>query len=630
MILFIENLSFISIFASLFFRVFGIRTICYKSDNYLFNRNEKVLKAFGIKFLDFVELDSVEPSVIDGDFHDFITECVNELFPEEDVFLPFYPLFKNIDNLKHKLRIFARQFAEIGYLDNINMIHWLEKSIYKDSMIFLMVSCEGNSKVLWDKSQLRVYNIVIPGWWIVRRIANFVAANIVRSAKNFSQAKLTHRNLRQKKNVIDNSYSNFEVIYFPHNSIFSSAYVKDHFYSDDSSSPFHISNILHVEYDRRSNIFEDSRKAKDYIGADQIHYQSLPRTNYKDLTLKAIYFFIFTLKRIGKITVNNGLGLKSIFCMAVMYLLYQKYYLATSFLKKSKIALVGYDVLFPKGLSLALESRGIKTIASQERFGMPLANQHSYILTVQFTVSSFMNDAIRSKDRQFYVKKCIPVGQTRSDYFFSPTKLSKPKSFKHRVLIFDFHVDPDPFLQRRHSFLSWDNDRFFRLNMLQLAETYPETEFLFRGKDDAWIYNDYFRDIVEQIAHMENVKVDSEFSIWGRSYDLANSADLIIAKPTSIAEECISIGYHVLVADYGINYSKHVSVYFPHSSKGNYCSSFKELHKKVTRFMKHGFVVESEIMGKMQKDLFDGLTDGKVRSRIQKKLHQIITSEIEV
>ena len=83
---------------------------------------------------------------------------------------------------------------------------------------------------------------------------------------------------------------------------------------------------------------------------------------------------------------------------------------------------MGFDNLFPVALSLALESRGIKTIATQDRFVTPFSNNCCYILDTQLTTSNITTSALQNKPDMYYVREYLPMGLIRSD------KLNKPKT----------------------------------------------------------------------------------------------------------------------------------------------------------------------------------------------------------
>ena len=90
---------------------------------------------------------------------------------------------------------------------------------------------------------------------------------------------------------------------------------------------------------------------------------------------------------------------------------------------------------------MALESNGIKTIAVQERFIQPFQNNYFYIIDTQFTVSNYISSLLQSKEENFAVSECIPIGFIRSDKLVKPKTKNNNKSKRKKILIFDYPVD---------------------------------------------------------------------------------------------------------------------------------------------------------------------------------------------
>ena len=168
------------------------------------------------------------------------------------------------------------------------------------------------------------------------------------------------------------------------------------------------------------------------------------------------------------------------------------------------------------------------------------------------------------------------------------------------------------------------NDINFRNEILSLAESYPEIEFIFRGKNCNWLKNKHHHQVISKADKLPNVSVDTDYSLnhW-QSYHLCVSADLIIARPTSIAEECISKGMNVIVMDYGINYTITVSEFLPRLLREYYCHSFYQLNEMFKFWSKNKFIISKEKKNQVKKELFSNYTDGKVKDRIQRYLNEI-------
>ena len=305
-------------------------------------------------------------------------------------------------------------------------------------------------------------------------------------------------------------------------------------------------------------------------------------------------------------------------------MLFSQYRSALKPYKNAKIALVGYEVLFPKALALALESFNIKTISITERFLTAYVNNQTINVDTLLSVSESSSEIIKDSDR-FLINNIFPVGQVRTDHFFDQDILQS--KYKTRVLVLDYHIQNDPEDEKFQPLLNWKNDINFRNEILSLAEFNPEIEFIFRGKNCDWYKNNHHHQVILKADKLPNVSVDTDYSVdhW-RSYHLCTSADLIIARPTSLAEECVSKGMDVIVMDYGINYTTFVSFvskYFPRLLREYYCHSFVQLNERFEFWKVHGYILSKDLKNQIKNEIFSNLTDGKVKQRVQKHLNKI-------
>ena len=297
------------------------------------------------------------------------------------------------------------------------------------------------------------------------------------------------------------------------------------------------------------------------------------------LAKKKEHIFLELFKCIDKELIRSifkeNISLLTIKTISGLYYGYLYYYYALQEFDNVKIAFVGYDILFPVGLSLALESKGIKTIGTQERLMTHFVNEDCYILDTQFTISNYVSSLMQSKPASFFIKNYIPIGLIRSDKLIK----SEPKenTIRKRILIFDYHVENNFNFQISSPVLNWSNDLFFRKELIKLAKDFKDYDFIVRGKNIEWTRIPYFKNIIDQWKNAPNITIDADYSEFYRSYNLCNKSDLIIARQTSIADECISKGYDVIIHDYGINYDCFASSYYPKIPGINFCHSYKEL-----------------------------------------------------
>jgi hypothetical protein len=276
-------------------------------------------------------------------------------------------------------------------------------------------------------------------------------------------------------------------------------------------------------------------------------------------------------------------------------------------------------MLLPAGLALALEHHKIKTVALQERFISTFLNSLPYITDVQLTISDFTSSYLKSNNMSS-IGETIPVGFFRTDHFFD-----KIEQVEHlRVVVLDYHVELDDECQRKfYPVVNMVNDIRFREEILDLAESHPNVEFIFRGKNCDWLKSEFHQKVIDRVNSIKNVNVDSDSIKKLRSYHLCASADLIIANPTSLAEECASAGMNVIVVDYGINYTHSLSRWFPESMQDYYCHSFEELKEMFASFIDNNYVISQVKRDKIKTEVFSNLSDGNVRERIQHNLKLI-------
>ena len=68
--------------------------------------------------------------------------------------------------------------------------------------------------------------------------------------------------------------------------------------------------------------------------------------------------------------------------------------------------------------------------------------------------------------------------------------------------------------------------------------------------------------IKEKMDKIDNIIIDREYEKSERSYDLAVISDLILAKYTSIGDECLALGIPVIFHDYAVNHNNNFSSFF--------------------------------------------------------------------
>ena len=96
----------------------------------------------------------------------------------------------------------------------------------------------------------------------------------------------------------------------------------------------------------------------------------------------------------------------------------------------------------------------------------------------------------------------------------------------------------------------------------------------------AWADNEYFKKIFNKIYNCENIIISSNYKEAFYSYKLCANADLVIAKHTSIADECLVNEIPVLFHEYTHN-MKVIFSSIPDYLSLELCAfDFEELYQK--------------------------------------------------
>jgi hypothetical protein len=347
---------------------------------------------------------------------------------------------------------------------------------------------------------------------------------------------------------------------------------KSLYYSDDKNSPLNKYNILHLDY---SNFSSPDKK---------LHWICLQKI--KVSTLKVLFKTLIASIKTFYLIRSWSTFLGWLLCIQ-KYSVYMKYCEAIKQFKKLKIAIIDYDILCPKPLLLALEKNNIKTVATQERFIHTFCNSYAnVIIDTYYTTSEFTNNLIK-KSKYNDTKNLVAVGLYRSDYLklykknHIPDEISEAKKNGNKVLIILGYQPPDLWFESHKSiYNNWSSQISFLEDVIKLSKILDKTLIVIRYKSLNWIGNNHFKDILKKINDCKNITISNNFKESFYSYKLCANADLVIAKHTSLADECLSNEIPVLFYDYTHNMKKLMSEAFDYSPSRLMCYNFDELLEK--------------------------------------------------
>ena len=169
----------------------------------------------------------------------------------------------------------------------------------------------------------------------------------------------------------------------------------------------------------------------------------------------------------------------------------------------AKVVLVGYDILFPKILSLAFESMKIRTIAVQERFLTTFLSNYPFLVDTYMCNSELVCQKIKKSNNKF-VNNCIPCGQIRSDILVNYQKNTNTNN-RFTITAFDFHSDSNFNDNRLNVLINWKANASFYKDLCNLAEEFSELDIIIRGKNTDWTEIPYFKDVLNKVNSISNI-----------------------------------------------------------------------------------------------------------------------------
>ena len=381
---------------------------------------------------------------------------------------------------------------------------------------------------------------------------------------------------------------------------------KDLFYSSASDSFLSKKNLLHISY---SGVYPSDDNINWYYVSSRTSGLLFQFAS----ALKSVARSIFSIKKLRHLI--------GVYFLLVYYIKYTSYKKSLLNLKSIKLALIDYEILCPKPLLMAFESCGIKTVAVQERYFMSFYRSFGTFLDYYMCSSDFAEKKLK-ENSSYIVKNYIPVGQHRSDFLDGsssvlPIEMKKAKKQNKKIIVaLGFHTPLNRYQSMTDPILSWSAHIAFIEDMLDLASSIEDVFIVLRYKFVDWLELPIFSDIVKRVDAADNVTISTEYSIEYYSYRLCSNADLVIAKHTSLGDECLSRGIPVLFHDYTHNLKRIISSVYDYEDSEIICHDYNQL-LSMSKKMLAG---ESKKYLDEIKYLYGSYGDGNVRNRIHQWL----------
>jgi hypothetical protein len=170
-------------------------------------------------------------------------------------------------------------------------------------------------------------------------------------------------------------------------------------------------------------------------------------------------------------------------------------------LPNARVALIGYDILFPPILAVALGVRGVSTVATQERFFAPFQGIYRLLFDHYLTIGARICRFVEKHERLAKIGHCQPIGPVRAESILKhlapfPEKYAKIKRERALILALDFHSLPSAVENVRAMANHWKCNRRFYLDLIRLAVDFPRAHIVVKGKDTIATTLPVMRDIM--------------------------------------------------------------------------------------------------------------------------------------
>jgi len=390
------------------------------------------------------------------------------------------------------------------------------------------------------------------------------------------------------------------------------------FYSERPDSELNRERILHIDYGGWSS------------PSEKLNWICMG--NHRS-TWTANFSAAFAALRNGIFHIRRFRHILGLMILTRSYVIFQSYCSKLDSFPDLKMACIDFEILCPNELQLAFEKKGIRTIAVQERFFTTFSNLlGSTILGYYLCDSPYTAEVMRASPL-YAIDHFLPVGQYRSDKLYEAKESPPPQIMesalakgKKIVTALGFHAMPDWHASRSEPYVNWNAHKHFLSDMIRLSEEIPDIFIILRYKFVDWIALPAFQEEIQRINSSENIVISMDYDKFFVSYDLCAHSDLVIAKSTSIADECLSVGIPVLFHEYTHNTERLIADAFDYSPARIMCYNYQELKERAQIILSGTPNEMTPDYEYLKREVFGGLGDGRVTERIHAHIENLLTS----
>jgi len=595
----------------------------------------ELLSRFNINLLDYERLDREkirnDPVILNLPRYSKI--ILEQFFVKSHFYTRFEAAFCMDDTVKKKNRIamdnhFAIDLHRFGLL-----LQFADYFSEQGRQVYLFATNDLYTQTILE-NQKRSYKNLCPAWFQsffnVFKFGIILATKIVFNLKRkwrYSSGKQQQRPATSPEKPQEQRASqNSQILFFPHHGIYygraKELYTKDFFYNSDPQSPFFHSKILHLSLGEGDDILQDSW---DFYESESIPYADFHQFPAESFLNSFWAFFKLLFSNKSLIFKEFNSFRFSFLSLYFVWFRTLRYHLSIlNHFKEARFTLIGYDILFPPFLSVALALKGIKTIAVQDRFLAPLWVWHKIIVDYYFVASPLIQEKIESGADWCCVEKAIPLGLIKTDFIFQESqhpfdpKYTPIKEKYLLVLALDYSVCETKMDNCSTHDINWKNVKKFYKDMIRLAVALPGIYLVIKGRDLVNNTHPEFVDLIDLIETLPNITIETDLETYTPA-KMAALVDAALALYTSIGDEMLAAGKPVIFYDF----FGFPTPFFAYEGYPVIVNNYTELEERMTRILTEGNVMDAQQFEQMRNRLYGGRFDGNIKKLLDEELRLI-------
>ena len=409
-----------------------------------------------------------------------------------------------------------------------------------------------------------------------------------------------------------------QVLMFPHQGLkYGNLFTKDQYYAVNSQGPLAKERICHVEIagvtpdGLRESVLASYREA----GLTPHILDMPPLSDGSGRWLKAIMSGW-----------RRGTGLLASILLETVRGRVARGVAALGAFPNARLALLGYEFLFPPWLAYALQAKGVCVAATQERLMQCYLPGLTLVLDEYFVHGEAAAEKLAGSPF-VCIDHVHPVGDVRAFELLRNSQCESfaPQGFKHVTLVLDWHSERDAVESAQHPTNCWANNKLFYRDMIALARQFHQSFFIVRGKNDDWLTIPEFEDVRRDMEQLPNISVSRDYSRPLVSYELAAMSDSVIARYTSLGDQCIAVGKPVIYHDGAANSGLLVKSVFDFGGRSIMVTNGVALNKLYGRLMEQGNLMPEDERVALARRYFNApLPPGGAKAAVAARLEALV------